>query len=157
MADSLEVRVAREQDNEFFYLGYSYFPGKDAVKRSLANPRGYAPHKLHPNDDNSITIEWQQTSFGFTPKERQQGFYQYIGDAVVPQLEDAIEREVVFEGDLRLVRLQLTDVARGNGPEGYVVTRRQLGSMSLFVAQSELNVAAKEASSSEQQGSASTL
>jgi|GEM_PF-6001575 len=132
MSEPLAVRIGDQKD-EFFYLGYSFYPGKDVIGASLRNGAGYKPVKFHSNEDGSVTAEWLQLGFGFTGKERQRNFYTYVADLVIPQLEDALQSEIDFDNDLRRVRLQRVTVqAAEHIEEGEVAIKRVLGSMSLF-------------------------
>ena len=133
--NSVEVRVAREEDDEFFYLGINPFPGKEATKQALSNNRVYKPNTFYANDDGSVTIEWHYANLGFHKTERGQNFYKYVADLVVPQLEDAIGDDVVFDRELETIKLQLTEVTYTNTSSVFNVTRTRLGSMSLFMTE----------------------
>ncbi len=126
----IEVRTG--MDDDFFYLGYDPYPGKEPLKLSLSNGLGYKAEHLYPNDDGSVTVEWMRLGFGFTPKERRENFYKYAADLVVPQLSDAIDTEVRFSGELETINLQTLEIEHKPGSETYKVIRHRLGSMSLF-------------------------
>lgn len=128
------VEVRAGMDDDFFYLGYDPYPGKEPLKLSLSNGLGYKAEHLYPNDDGSVTVEWMRLGFGFTPKERQENFYKYAADLVVPQLLDAVTTEVRFSGELETVSLQTLEIEHKPGSETYKVIRHRLGSMSLFAA-----------------------
>ena len=128
----MTVRLASQAD-DFFYLGYRNYPGKETTKTTLDNTQGYKPETLHANEDGSVTVEWMQHNFGFTKKQRKHNFYLYAVDLVIPRLEIALQSEVDFDSEVHPVNLQRVSIQpRANIEEGSVAVKQKLGSMSLF-------------------------
>ncbi len=135
-AERIEVKAATEEYGLFFYVGINPFPGKDAVKHSLANDRGYKPNRLHGNKDGSITVEFQNSSFGFNDRERFKEFSAYFNELVVPRLIERVDVPVDANPAVAPVRLQNTILEQTSDPNR-LKPRYELvlGTMSLFATE----------------------
>lgn len=124
LAEAKPIEVRAGMDNDFFYIGYSRFPGNKALARSVLNKVHYKPSPIKPydNTDGSVTLRFLRDNFtlleslsraNLSPaviarlnrQERHRNFSDFVGERVVPQLAEAIKAEVVAPAEIQKVEL----------------------------------------------------